>query len=84
MEGFDSASFWIGLALGLLNGAAAVCFFKDWRRTSRLVNVNPPAPIHSKPVKAPVGPPPAPPRKHYVEVRAASPNRPDYGPDLRR
>jgi len=31
MAGFDAASFWVGLGLGLVNGIALVCFTRAWR-----------------------------------------------------
>ena len=51
MEGFDAASFWAGLGLGLVNGIALACFTRAWRwaglppsGAGRPYNVNPPAP----------------------------------------
>lgn len=94
MEGFDAASFWIGLGLGLINGIALVCFTRSWRwaglpppGAGRPYNVNPPAPANIKPEVPPKAPPQAPARRHHltvgVELRQ-QPNRPDHGPDLRR
>ena len=77
MDGFDAASFWVGLGLGLVNGIALVCFTRAWRwaglppsGAGRPYNVNPPAPA----------------KRHRltVELRQRPPRGPDLGPELRR
>lgn len=56
MAGFDAASFWVGLGLGLVNGIALACFTRAWRWAGRRqsgagrpYNVNPPAPANIRP-----------------------------------
>ena len=93
MDGFDAASFWAGLALGLVNGIALVCFTRAWHwaglapsSARRPYNVNPPAPANIRPEVAPKAPPPAPAKRHHltVELRQRPPRGPDLGPELRR
>ena len=93
MEGFDAASFWAGLGLGLVNGIALVCFTRAWRwaglppsGAGRPYNVNPPAPANIRPEVAPKAPPPAQAKRHHltVELRQRPPRGPDLGPELRR
>lgn len=93
MEGFDAASFWAGLGLGLVNGIALVCFTRAWRwaglppsSARRPYNVNPPAPANIRPEVAPKAPPPTPAKRHHltVELRQRPPRGPDLGPELRR
>ena len=93
MEGFDAASFWVGLGLGLVNGIALVCFTRAWRwaglppsSARRPYNVNPPAPANIRPEVAPKAPPPAPAKRHHltVELRQRPPRGLDLGPELRR
>ena len=93
MDGFDAASFWAGLGLGLVNGIALVCFTRAWRwaglppsRARRPYNVNPPAPANIRPAVAPKAPPPTPAKRHHltVELRQRPPRGPDLGPELRR
>ena len=91
MENFDSLSFWLGLALGLINGVALVCFTCSWRwaglppaASREGYNINPAPTKHMLPEKAPPGPPPAPSRHHHLTVELRHPPRhPDWGPDLR-
>ena len=82
MDGFDAASFWVGLGLGLVSGIALVCL----ARAGRPYNVNPPAPANIRPEVAPKAPPPAPAKRHHltVELRQRPPRGPDLGPELRR
>ena len=92
MAGFDAASFWVGLGLGLVNGIALVCFTRAWRwaglppsSARRPYNVNPPAPANIRPEVAPKAPPPTPAKRHLtVELRQRPPRGPDLGPELRR
>lgn len=94
MDGFDAASFWAGLGLGLVNGIALVCFTRAWRwagllppSARRPYNVNPPAPANIRPAVAPKAPPPPTPAKRHhltVELRQRPPRGPDLGPELRR
>ena len=86
MAGFDAASFWVGLGLGLVNGIALVCFTRAWRWAGRPCNVNLPAPANIMPRVAPKAPPPAPAKRHHltVELRQRPPRGPDLGPELRR
>ncbi len=92
MDGFDAASFWVGLGLGPVNGIALVCFTQAWRwgrapsSAGRPYNVNPPAPANIRPRVAPKAPPPAPAKRHHltVELRQRPPRGPDLGPELRR
>ena len=93
MAGFDAASFWVGLGLGLVNGIALVCFTRAWRwaglassSARRPYNVNHPAPANIRPEVAPKAPPPAPAKRHHltVELRQRPPRGPDLGPELRR
>lgn len=93
MEGFDAASFWAGLGLGLVNGIALVCFTRAWRWAGLLppgaglpYNVNPPAPANIRPVVAPKAAPPAPAKRHHltVELRQRPPRGPYFGPEPRR
>ena len=92
MEGFDAASFWAGLGLGLVSGIALVCFTRARRwaglppsGAGRPYNVNPPAPANIRPEVAPKAPPPTPAKRRLiVELRQRPPRGPYFGPELRR
>ena len=86
MEGFDAASFWAGLGLGLVNGIALACLTRARPGAGRPYNVNPPAPANIRPEVAPKAPPPTPAKRHHltVELRQRPPRGPYFGPEPRR
>lgn len=86
MEGFDAASFWAGLGLGLVNGIALACFTRARPGAGCPYNVNPPAPANIRPEVAPKAPPPTPAKRHHltVELRQRPPRGPYFGPEPRR
>lgn len=87
MEGFDAASFWAGLGLGLVNGIALACLTLARPGAGRPYNFNPPAPANIRPEVAPKAPPPPTPAKRHhltVELRQRPPRGPYFGPEPRR
>lgn len=91
MGGFDAASFWAGLGLGLAIRIALACFTRAQCRAGlpsagRPYNVNPPASASIRPEVPPKAPPPPAQAKRHltVELRQRPPRGPDFGPDLRR
>ena len=86
MEGFDAASFWAGLGLGLVIGIALACLTRARPGAGRPYNFNPPAPANIRPEVAPKAPPPTPAKRHHltVELRQRPPRGPYFGPEPRR